>query len=65
MISHRLPIALEDVCEVHEGVIHLTRGIHHPRLLSLAQETLQTFAHNRTTDIEHEIWDICLIIANE
>ena len=65
MICHRLTIALEDVREVHEGIIDFARSIHHPRLLGFAQETFQSFAHNRASDIEHEVGDIGLIIAHK
>ena len=63
MISHCLTITLEDVREIHKSVIDLARGIHHPRLLGLTQETLQTFAHNGAPDIEYEVREISLIIT--
>ena len=65
MIGHSLTIALKDMSEIHKGICHLARRIHHPRLLSLAEEALQAFADNRPTDIEYEIRDIRLILAHQ
>ena len=65
MISHSLTITLNDMRQVHKGIINLTCLIHHPGLFGLAQKAFQTFAHNRASDIEHEIGDVSLIIAHK
>ena len=65
MISHSLTTALKHMRQVHEGIRHLARSIHHPCLFGLTQETLQTFADDRASDIKHEIGQVSLIVAHQ
>ena len=65
LIFHHSSIALNNTRQVHEGISHLTRSINHPRLLGLSKESLQTFADDRASDVQHQVGHITLVIANK
>ena len=65
MISHDLPVALDDMRQVHEGVGDLARLIDHPGLMGFAKEALQPLAHDGASDIKHEVGHIGLIAIHQ
>ena len=62
MVCYCLTITLDDMRQIHKGIRHLTCLVDHPRLARLTQKALHPFAHDRTTDIEHEVGHIVLTI---
>ena len=62
-VGYHLGVSLDDVRQVHKRIRHLALAVHHPCLLCLTQEMLQTFAHDRAARVNHEVGHVLLVVT--
>ena len=65
LVSYHISISLNNIRQIHEGVVQLARLVDNPRFLGLAQEMLQALADNGATNVQHEVGHILIIVANQ
>ena len=65
MVGYDVTVALNDVGEILEGVVHLARPVDCPCLPGLAQEMFHTLADDAVADVQHEVGHVAVVVLNK